>query len=131
MGRIKNIITKIFRTIHFKRKISIEKPNASLKLEEKAKKDKMSILKEICSYTLLEKSLGLVAYFFELYHRNICHEKSLLVRQTGGLLVILDGMRRAKRLENQLKGRSGRQGDPGESHHFISIDEPLVKVFTG
>lgn len=48
---------------------------------------------------------------------------------TGGLLVIGTERHRARRIDNQLRGRSGRQGDPGDSVFFVSLEDDLIRVF--
>lgn len=48
-----------------------------------------------------------------------------LVANAGGLLVISTGMNRSVRIDNQLRGRAGRQGDPGESRFFISLEDEI------
>lgn len=54
-----------------------------------------------------------------------------LVRSHGGLLVIGTERHEARRIDNQLRGRSGRQGDPGETQFFVSLDDPLMRIFAG
>lgn len=54
-----------------------------------------------------------------------------LVLATGGLLVLGSERHDARRIDNQLRGRSGRQGDPGESQFFISAEDELLRVFGG
>lgn len=51
------------------------------------------------------------------------------VRQAGGLFVIGTERHDSRRIDNQLKGRSGRQGDPGESKFFLSLEDDLMRVF--
>jgi preprotein translocase subunit SecA len=51
------------------------------------------------------------------------------VKQAGGLAVIGTGLHEAQRIDNQLRGRSGRQGDPGSSRYFLSLDDPIYKRF--
>lgn len=48
------------------------------------------------------------------------------VRQAGGLFVIGTALNRSRRIDDQLRGRSGRQGDPGESQYMISLEDPLL-----
>jgi preprotein translocase subunit SecA len=50
-------------------------------------------------------------------------------RKAGGLLVIGVERNTARRIDNQLRGRSGRQGDPGESRFYVSLEDELVKNF--
>ena len=54
-----------------------------------------------------------------------------LVRGVGGLYVIGTERHEARRIDNQLRGRAGRQGDPGASQFFLSLDDDLVRVFGG
>src|SRR5690606_1111347 len=58
------------------------------------------------------------------------NEKEKVV-QVGGLFVIGTERRDSPRLDLQLAGRSGRQGDPGESRFYIALDDPLLKNFGG
>ncbi len=53
------------------------------------------------------------------------------VRQVGGLHVIGTERHEARRIDNQLRGRAGRQGDPGSSQFFLSLDDDLVRIFGG
>ena len=54
-----------------------------------------------------------------------------LVKKLGGLHVIGAQRHEARRIDNQLRGRSGRQGDPGSSQFFISLEDKLVRIFGG
>ncbi|MCQ3915562.1 MAG: hypothetical protein MJ195_02290 [Mycoplasmoidaceae bacterium] len=51
------------------------------------------------------------------------------VKELGGLFVIGTNRHESRRVDNQLCGRSGRQGDPGMTRFFISIEDPLFKRF--
>ncbi|MDD5032977.1 MAG: preprotein translocase subunit SecA [Candidatus Pacebacteria bacterium] len=51
------------------------------------------------------------------------------VRNIGGLFVLGTERHEARRIDNQLRGRSGRQGDPGESRFFVSLEDDLMRVF--
>eukprot|EP00747_Dinoflagellata_sp_TGD_P160915 gnl/TRDRNA2_/TRDRNA2_178031_c1_seq10.p1 gnl/TRDRNA2_/TRDRNA2_178031_c1~~gnl/TRDRNA2_/TRDRNA2_178031_c1_seq10.p1 ORF type:complete len:627 (-),score=-7.63 gnl/TRDRNA2_/TRDRNA2_178031_c1_seq10:145-2025(-) len=84
-----------------------------------------------CSHPSLIRSLAILFRDINLYSVDFCKNNAKLLRRLGGLVVILDGLQKAKRLENQLKGRAGRQGDPGETQHFISLDESIVRTFMG
>ncbi len=53
------------------------------------------------------------------------------VRQAGGLYVIGSERHESRRIDNQLRGRSGRQGDPGRSKFYISMDDDLMRLFGG
>ena len=50
-------------------------------------------------------------------------------RAAGGLKIIGTGRHESRRIDNQLRGRSGRQGDPGESRFFISLEDDLMRLF--
>ncbi|MEK7613241.1 MAG: preprotein translocase subunit SecA [Patescibacteria group bacterium] len=56
-------------------------------------------------------------------------EKSEEVKQLGGLFVLGTERHEARRIDNQLRGRSGRQGDPGETQFFVSLEDNLMRVF--
>ena len=63
---------------------------------------------------------------------NPCNqEESEQVKKTGGLFVIGTERHDARRIDNQLRGRTGRQGDPGASQFFISLDDNLLRIFGG
>ncbi|MDP2656748.1 MAG: preprotein translocase subunit SecA [bacterium] len=51
------------------------------------------------------------------------------VRELGGLLVIGSERHESRRIDNQLRGRSGRQGDPGASQFYVSMDDDLMRIF--
>jgi preprotein translocase subunit SecA len=53
------------------------------------------------------------------------------VKNIGGLFVIGTERHEARRIDNQLRGRSGRQGDPGETQFFVSLDDSLMRIFAG
>ncbi len=53
------------------------------------------------------------------------------VRELGGLCVLGTERHEARRIDNQLRGRSGRQGDPGESRFYLSAQDDLVRLFAG
>ena len=53
------------------------------------------------------------------------------VKNLGGLYVIGTERHEARRIDNQLRGRSGRQGDPGETQFYVSLDDQLMRVFGG
>ena len=53
------------------------------------------------------------------------------VRQAGGLFIIGTERHESRRIDDQLRGRSGRQGDPGESRFFLALDDDLMRLFGG
>ena len=52
------------------------------------------------------------------------------VRQAGGLMIIGTERHESRRIDNQLRGRSGRQGDPGESRFYLSLQDDLMRLFS-
>lgn len=58
-------------------------------------------------------------------------EQSEEVKGLGGLFVLGTERHDARRIDNQLRGRSGRQGDPGETQFFVSLEDTLMRVFGG
>ena len=53
------------------------------------------------------------------------------VKELGGLFVLGSERHESRRIDNQLRGRSGRQGDPGETQFFVSTDDDLMRIFGG
>ena len=53
------------------------------------------------------------------------------VKASGGLRIIATERHESRRIDNQLRGRSGRQGDPGSSRFYLSLDDPLMRIFAG
>jgi preprotein translocase subunit SecA len=59
---------------------------------------------------------------------SVEHEK---VKALGGLRIIATERHESRRIDNQLRGRSGRQGDPGSSRFYLSLDDSLMRIFAG
>ena len=57
-------------------------------------------------------------------------EEAQQVRQAGGLFIIGTERHESRRIDNQLRGRSGRQGDPGESRFYLSLQDDLMRLFS-
>ena len=53
------------------------------------------------------------------------------VKALGGLRIIATERHESRRIDNQLRGRSGRQGDPGSSRFYLSLDDSLMRIFAG
>ncbi len=58
-----------------------------------------------------------------------CDEEGAAVRELGGLYVLGTERHESRRIDNQLRGRSGRQGDPGESRFYLSLEDELMRLF--
>ena len=69
--------------------------------------------------------------FKELYekHRAAIAPEADRVREAGGLFILGTERHESRRIDNQLRGRSGRQGDPGESRFFLSLEDDLMRLF--
>jgi len=67
----------------------------------------------------------------ETKHNERIKEEKEKVIQAGGLKIIGTERHESRRIDNQLRGRSGRQGDPGESRFYIGLDDDLMKIFGG
>ncbi|MEO8163159.1 MAG: preprotein translocase subunit SecA, partial [Ilumatobacteraceae bacterium] len=58
-----------------------------------------------------------------------CQQEGDKVRELGGLYVLGTERHESRRIDNQLRGRAGRQGDPGESRFYLSLDDELMRLF--
>ena len=65
------------------------------------------------------------------YHKATIREEAEKVRATGGLFIIGTERHESRRIDNQLRGRAGRQGDPGETRFYISLEDDLMRLFGG
>jgi preprotein translocase subunit SecA len=75
--------------------------------------------------------LGAVTIATNMAGRGVDIKLGEGVREAGGLYVLGTERHEARRIDNQLRGRSGRQGDPGESRFYLSGDDDLVRLFAG
>ena len=71
------------------------------------------------------------AMYCELYtkHKEEIAPEAKKVREAGGLFILGTERHESRRIDNQLRGRSGRQGDPGESRFFLSLEDDLMRLF--
>ena len=69
----------------------------------------------------------------ELYNKYNAEvkEKAVAVKEAGGLFILGTERHESRRIDNQLRGRAGRQGDPGESCFFLSVEDDLMRIFAG
>ena len=63
--------------------------------------------------------------------RDTCQKEKEEVIKAGGLFIIGTERHESRRVDNQLRGRSGRQGDPGASRFFLSLEDDLMRIFGG
>jgi preprotein translocase subunit SecA len=61
--------------------------------------------------------------------RALCVRERLEVLEAGGLYILGTERHESRRIDNQLRGRSGRQGDPGESRFYLSLEDDLLRIF--
>ena len=67
---------------------------------------------------------------YKVYQKD-CEENREKVLQAGGLFILGTERHESRRIDNQLRGRSGRQGDPGTSEFYLSLDDDLMRLFGG
>ncbi len=60
-----------------------------------------------------------------------CEQEKQQVLEAGGLYIVGTERHESRRIDNQLRGRSGRQGDPGESMFYLSLEDNLMRIFNG
>ena len=79
-----------------------------------------------------EEILAIRARYAELLaqFKESIKESAQKVREAGGLFIIGTERHESRRIDNQLRGRSGRQGDPGESLFFLSLQDDLMRLFS-
>lgn len=63
--------------------------------------------------------------------RNQCESEKGEVINAGGLYIVGTERHESRRIDNQLRGRAGRQGDPGESRFYLSLEDNLMRIFNG
>lgn len=80
-----------------------------------------------------EEILAARAVYKELYdkYNGEVKEKAKDVKAAGGLYILGTERHESRRIDNQLRGRSGRQGDEGESRFFLSVEDDLMRIFAG
>ena len=84
-------------------------------------------------YSLETSNSSLKSIYDSFFNKNnkIWLEENKKVKKLGGLFVLGTERHETRRIDNQLRGRSGRQGDPGSSQFFVSLEDELIKVFGG
>ncbi len=68
--------------------------------------------------------------FYDKYSKEV-KEKAVAVKEAGGLMIIGTERHESRRIDNQLRGRAGRQGDEGGSIFFLSLEDDLMRLFGG
>ena len=62
-------------------------------------------------------------------HKAVCDEEAEKVKAVGGLFILGTERHESRRIDNQLRGRAGRQGDPGESRFYIALTDDVMRLF--
>jgi preprotein translocase subunit SecA len=121
--------------------ILIQKKSQNTKDSESIEK----IYKEYQNFKKLETDIENLPYsldncfdgfkeFYQKLYLTIYSEwekENKIVKELGGLFVLGTERHETRRIDNQLRGRAGRQGDPGISQFFVSLEDELIKVFGG
>jgi preprotein translocase subunit SecA len=82
----------------------------------------------------LERCKSTFISFYNYLYKDIFaawEKENILIKELGGLFVLGTERHETRRIDNQLRGLSGRQGDPGISQFLLSLDDELIKVFGG
>lgn len=107
---------------------------------DESTKEKLLIFKEIVDKLKLEQAESMIGQFSGTAKKmadsiiKIAYdwiEENKRVKELGGLYVLGTERHESRRIDNQLRGRSGRQGDPGKSRFFISLEDDLMRLFGG
>jgi preprotein translocase subunit SecA len=82
----------------------------------------------------LETSLSSLRTLYNYFSKEIAKKweiENKAIKELGGLFVLGTERHETRRIDNQLRGRAGRQGDPGISQFYVSLDDDLMKIFGG
>ena len=124
--KIKNKLKEILKhqtQIKQKTKIKIDLKNSE-SLEKAIKKKELSLENNKDPLNIAYKSVA-----EDIYKR--WEQENAAVKALGGLFVLGTERHESRRIDDQLRGRAGRQGDPGVSQFFISLDDDIIKIFGG
>ena len=138
---LKSILDSIFFDLNINVDLDSQTENLCNFLRFKIKKvdinenDLSNYIAIACEKTFTDNELVIVfraAYqiLLEKYNKKIINERQEVI-ELGGLHVIGTERHESRRIDNQLRGRSGRQGDPGSSRFFLSLDDNLLRIFGG
>ena len=100
-------------------------------MKKKGFTDELIALATGTSDEVSEEVLEARAYFKDRYnfHKEEIRPEMEKVREAGGLFILGTERHESRRIDNQLRGRSGRQGDPGESRFYLSLEDDLLRLF--
>ena len=106
---------------------------AKRKMRDDGYEEEMIALATGSSQSVSEEVFEARKVFSQLYNqfKEEIEPEAQKVREAGGLFIIGTERHESRRIDNQLRGRAGRQGDPGESRFFISFEDDLMRLFGG
>ena len=81
--------------------------------------------------TSYQSSIKFLIIELKTYYKKHHEQENKVVKNLGGLYIIGTERNNSRRVDNQLRGRCGRQGDPGTSRFFLSLDDTLLRLFGG
>ena len=97
--------------------------------------DVLRLLKETDNLTsprtFCHSSIKFLIHELSLHYKKHQKQENKIVKSLGGLYIIGTERNESRRIDNQLRGRCGRQGDPGISRFFLSLDDNLLRLFGG
>ncbi len=104
---------------------------AKVQMRKEGYEEEVIMLATGSSQSVTEEVFAARAHFKELYdkYQGAIRPEAEKVCGAGGLFVIGTERHEARRIDNQLRGRSGRQGDPGESRFYLSMQDDLMRLF--
>ena len=104
---------------------------AKVQMRKEGYEEETIMLATGSSQSVSEEVFAARAHFRKLYnsYQEIIKPEAKKVCEAGGLFVIGTERHDARRIDNQLRGRSGRQGDPGESRFYLSLEDDLMRLF--
>lgn len=112
--------------------LSLLTDNTFLKLSDI---DILSLLREndnlILPTTVYQSSIKFLINELNSYYKKHQRQENKIIKNLGGLYIIGTEKNDSRRVDNQLRGRCGRQGDPGISRFFLSLDDNLLRLFGG
>jgi preprotein translocase subunit SecA len=121
--------------ISFQEKESFMKERIEILAEYLKKSDLNTLEKDIKNLPYsLDNSLPSFRNFYQSFYQEIhsfWEKENQKVKDLGGLFVLGTERHETRRIDNQLRGRAGRQGDPGTSQFFVSLEDDLIKIFGG
>ena len=136
--KISHLETKIYTLNHINSEV--EKIIQNSEINSIVKKIEVKKIKKLIDEDIVHNHYETNSVYFylqQLYitllnkYKKLINDEKQEVIQLGGLHVIGTERHESRRIDNQLKGRAGRQGDPGSSRFFLSLEDNLLRIFGG